>query len=63
MDIKDFTPGQWVKLHPASSWFARGVRYATVTKVGRMLLTLDWHDGAGHSVTFKLHPRLVLDIL
>jgi hypothetical protein len=63
MELKDFKPGQWVKIHPASDWFARGVSYATVTKVGRSLLTLDWHDGNGHSVTFKLHPRNVLEIL
>lgn len=61
--IADFKVGQWVSIHPASDWFMRGIRYATIAKVGRKLLTLDWHDGNGKVVSFKLHPRNVLEIL
>lgn len=63
MELKDFKSGQWVRLHPASDWFMRGVVYATVRTVGRKYLTLDWTDGNGHWVKVKIHPRDILDIL
>ena len=46
-----YGPGDRVKIHPASDWFMRGVRFATVTKIGRRLVHLDSDDG------FKLRLR------
>jgi hypothetical protein len=34
-------PGDTVRLHPATDWFMRGVKYATVLKVGRKWVHLE----------------------
>ena len=38
--IPVFVVGGRARLHPASDWFMRGVRYATIVKVGRKYVHL-----------------------
>ena len=48
----DFTVGQRVALHPGLTLWARGVRYATVTSVGRKWV----HVLTDHGQTTYFHP-------
>lgn len=41
MDLKDVTVGMRVAIHPATNLWMRGVRFATVVKVGRKLVTVE----------------------
>lgn len=59
MELTDFTVGDRIRIHPASDWFMRGVVFATVTVVGRKALTV---KADRMILTFKLHPRNVLEI-
>ena len=38
--VKDFRPGERVQLHPATDLWMRGIRYGTVTLVGRLRVTV-----------------------
>lgn len=55
--IKQFKVGDRVRIHPASSWFMRGITWATVTEVGRQYLHLE-----EKGIRFEMHPINILEI-
>lgn len=59
MTITDFKVGDRIQIHPASDWFMRGVRYATVTHVRTRDLVVTSDSGK----TFKIHPNNVTEIV
>lgn len=50
----EFRKGQYVRIHPATDLFMKGVAYATIVKIGRKWVTL-YHDlsGTTHRVSHK----------
>lgn len=52
MNLRDAKVGLRVALHPATSLWMRGVRWATVAKVGRKLVTIR----GDHGGVWKVHP-------
>lgn len=54
--------GAYVRVHPASNWFMRGVTGARVRKVGRKYLHLTATLGRGIGTNFKLPFRHVLEV-
>lgn len=51
-------PGDRIRVHPASDWFMRGVKYATVAIVGRKWIHVT--SDAGHRI--KLSPANVMPL-
>jgi hypothetical protein len=54
MKLTDIQPGTRVRIHPASDWFMRGIRYADVLKVGKKYIHL--HD-TFTGTTFRMRPE------
>lgn len=40
-NIPVFGVGDFVRIHPASDWFCRGIHFGTVVKLGRQFVHLD----------------------
>lgn len=57
LTVKSFVVGDSVKIHPASDLFMRGVRYATVEKVGRKYIHI-FHEWSNRR--FKVLPENLL---
>jgi len=55
-----FALGQTVAVHPASDWFMRGIKFATITKFGSKWVTL---HSALFGKTFKLKPRDMMEVV
>jgi hypothetical protein len=51
MELRDVTLGMRVAIHPATSLWMRGVRFADVVKIGRKTVTV---EAAGLKV--RVHP-------
>lgn len=60
LTLADFHAGQRVAIHPASDLWMRGVRYGTVTRVGK--LTLFVRADSGHGI-YRVSTRNVLRII
>jgi hypothetical protein len=57
MKLADVKVGMRVKLHPAAGLWMRGVKYATVSKVGRKWVTIVDDVGRQFQITpFNLQP-------
>jgi len=52
MNLSDVKPGMRVALHPATSLWMRGVRYADVVKVGRTTVIIE----ADNHQLWRIHP-------
>jgi hypothetical protein len=59
MDIADFTVGDRVQLHPATDAWMRGLRYATVERVGREHIHLVCDNG----MHLRSLPESILEIV
>ena len=61
-DLRLVRVGAYIRVHPASDWFMRGVTQVRVRAVGRKWLHVTASMGQGIGTNFKLAPRHVLEV-
>jgi hypothetical protein len=52
MESKDLKVGDRIKVHPASDWFMRGVRYATISRIRPS--SVEAKTDAGKTINLRL---------
>jgi hypothetical protein len=57
--VTDFKLGDRIRLHPATDLFMRGIRYATVTQVGRTRILAKSDQGR----ELNLSPTHIIEII
>lgn len=60
MNIEDLQPGMEVAIHPKTDLWMRGVRYATIVKVGRKIVTIQAYI---NNRTYGITPDMILEVM
>jgi hypothetical protein len=60
MKIEDLKEGMEVAIHPKTDLWMRGVRYATITKVGRKIVTVQAYI---NNRTYGITPDLIFEVM